>query len=125
MKNFAKYSYNMIQSIASLDKFTDYCVSLIDENQEEDTFELWLMSLVLDDISLEVYIEDLCKTFNEYYRFLAEAVQNELYNMATFIKKASDIEKDFSIRLLNEHYSAKGNQIMNKIIKELKEKYNI
>lgn len=97
--------------IKTLPQFIDYCneyLLIAEEDEEEDTFGFWVLSAVGKNISKEELIKDATTTLETYYKWLQQAVQNEMYLSCGIIYRCIELE--------NDHYTALGQALYKKNI---------
>lgn len=107
-----------MKKFKDLYQFVEYC-----EEINNDTEGFFLLSLVASTSTKEELLEDATKTLTEYYKWLKEAIDEELFNMASIIHKALENEKVHYMELGRCVLKASISKDIKRLDTELKERY--
>ena len=110
--------------IKRLDKFAEYCQDVIENDEDSEMSEDWLLISVmqLKGIDRELLLGDIIKTLMVYYLWLREAVQGQYYFFASVIRDAIQVEIRHYKMLANE-LNIPINEDIEEANKQLKKRY--
>ncbi len=98
-----------MKQFKSLNAFINYC-NEINSSEEEDNLEFLLISALAASSTREELLDDAKDALTEYYKWLAVAIEYELFESAGAIQNALQSESD--------HYIQLGKAVLKKNLKK-------
>lgn len=107
-----------MQTFKNLYDFIEHCEDVILESKEQDKEEFQILAIMANAnyMNISRLLDDARITLTFYYSYLQESVKEELFNFASLIVKAKNIEIEHYIKLANTIIPDDGDEFKKQII---------